>query len=181
MERIGDSYDVELANGVQTKCSVLTYDKVKKFGIDLDKVFIGCGGKEKFDPATDIKNGFLVNLDLYQQAALLKAIVQKCPKEIQGEIGLYNLRASRDVYEILDEKGLVAKDIYWFWTGEQYKPDQAESKYSAPGLVTADKLSKEDIKSGRFCYRNVNNDHWFDNDPVNYGNNGAVVLGGLTE
>ncbi|MBU0580948.1 MAG: hypothetical protein KKA19_07200 [Candidatus Margulisbacteria bacterium] len=202
MDQIGEAYDVTLSNGVQTRCAVITLAKLDVFckskGIDWRKVLNENYGpyKAKQIKAGKIKSafyevepnkangfegcvfgGYLVNLDMYQQAALLKAIVAKCP-EYKDSVGLYNVKASDNVYKKLNEAGFPKKRIYWFWTGEKFK-DRSLSSYAAPGLSTAESVKKEDIQSYRFCFRYIDNGYWCDGDPDYCGSDGAVVLGGL--
>ena len=175
LSQIGRVYEVPFSDERKTTAVMLTLEGIRSLGIDLDAVFKGCGGEETFNEATDVKNGVLVNLDLYQQVALLRAILERKP-ELASVIGLYNLRASRRVYEVLNRENVHNElDIYWIWTGEKWIRGIEEGSYPKETVVTLRDL--ESLEGNRFCYRNVNNDYWNDHPPDSHGPTGAVVFG----
>ena len=185
LQQLGMIYPVKFSDGRHTLACVVTLEGIKKvFGCNTDEeitttlntIFQGCGGKETFNQATDVCNGILVNLDFYQQVALLRAIAQKHP-ELADMFGLYNLRGARKVYEVLNTASLHRTHrIFWFWTGEKYVPSQTDDKYPAEGLLPASSIDK--IKGNRFCVRDINYVHWDNDDPDYHGDDGAFVLGG---
>jgi len=178
LSQIGKVYEVPFSDGRSTLSVILTYKGVRSIGIDLNTVFKGCGGREEFNEKTDVRNGVLVNLDLYQQVALLKAIIEKKP-ELADVLGLYNLRGSRKVYEVLSRAGVPSQlRIWWMWTGERYiKGQNDEGSYPEEDIVTLPNPSK--LKGSRFADRVIGCDYWFGNYPVSHYDDGAVVLGAL--
>ncbi|HAR64061.1 MAG: hypothetical protein DKM50_14105 [Candidatus Margulisiibacteriota bacterium] len=170
LRTIGITYDVDHSNGLKTTAVMLTADGVKQLGIDLDTVFNGCSKK-----TYDVKNGILVNLDLYQQKALLDAIIAKQP-ELADKLGFYNLKGSKAVYEKLNKENVHNKnDIWWFWTGERYTGNNKHDSYPAPKIITSSEIN--DFKNSRFCHRNIDDGKGYDYNPDFYRNDGAVVLG----
>ncbi len=200
MDQIGQSYDVPMFNGSQTKCSVVIYAKLKKFcdrkHINLKKILNTNYGEYKAEAIKNkdvpsafnkvetadnnnysggVNNGYLVSLDLYQLSALLSAITNKCP-EYAGTIGLYGIRDSLTVARLLHKAGLVKKDISWFWTGQRYSEGSVESDYLGRGMLIP---SKSDVSANRFITRAFDSENWFDYNPAFYADQGVVVLGGL--
>ena len=178
LSQIGRVYEIPFTDGRKTLSVILTYEGVRSLRIDLNTVFKGCGGKEVFNEGTDVKNGVLVNLDLYQQVALLKAIIEKKP-ELAQVLGLYNLRGSIKVYEVLSKAGVPSQlRIWWMWTGERYIEGQNdEGSYPEAGIVTLENLFA--LKGYRFVYSYINNVYWNHNLPDYLSVIGAAVFGAL--
>lgn len=169
LAELGDTYEIKHSNGLKTTAVMLTIDKIRKFGIDLDTVF---NGLEKTE--YDVCNGILVDLDLPQIQRLLDAIKQKKPE--LKDLGAYNLRASKDVCNVLDRKNItITKNVWWFWTGEEYskKYKDEEQLYPEPSVI-----SNIDVNNnGRYCNSFIGNGGWDDCNPSGHFNYGAVVLG----
>ncbi|MFC1617036.1 hypothetical protein ACFL2K_02335 [Candidatus Margulisiibacteriota bacterium] len=150
------TYEVKFRKAKITTACVVTYYGITKLQIDVNAAFKVCGLKENFSEKKNVnKQGLLVNLNLYQQVAILKAIIAKY-SYLKGKIGFYNLKGSRKAYEVLHEAKLHKEEMWWFWTGEKYieKSMREESKYPKENLVEPNKLK------GRFCYRDIGNYYW---------------------
>ena len=162
----------------KTLSVILTYEGIRSLGIDLNTVFKGCEEKEVFNEGTDVKRGVLVNLDLYQQVALLRAIIEK-KQELRDVLGLYNLRGSGEVSKVLRIKGVPSQlGIRWMWTGERYiKGQDSETAYPEEGIVTLSSLPA--LKWVRFVDRVIVNDYWNDFLPGFHCIDGVAVLGAL--
>ena len=177
LSQIGKVYEVPFSDGRMTLSVILTYKGIRSLGIDLNTVFKGCGGKEVFNEQTDVKNGVLVNLNLYQQVALLKAIIGKKP-ELAQVLGLYNLRGSRKVYEVLSKAGVPRQlNIWWMWTGERYIQELQELDYPEERIVTLSSLHA--LKGNRFVGRFIDIGNWGGTYIVNHYINGAAIFGAL--
>jgi len=177
LSTIGKVYEIPFSDGRSTLSVILTYEGIRSLGIDLNTVFKGCRGKEVFNEQTDVKNGVLVNLNLYQQVALLKAIIGKKP-ELAQVLGLYNLRGSRKVYEVLSKAGVPRQlNIWWMWTGERYIQELQELDYPEERIVTLSSLPA--LKGNRFVGRFIDIGNWGGTYIVNHYINGAAIFGAL--
>jgi hypothetical protein len=178
LSQIGRVYEVPFSDGRSTFGVILTYEGVRSIGIDLNTLFKCCGGREEFNEKTDVRNGVLVNLDLYQQVALLKAIIE-IKQELADVLGLYNLRGSRKVYEALSRAGILGQlGIWWMWTGERYIVGQnSEWAYPEEEIVTL--LSLSALISNRFGIRGLIIEGWYQGYPNLHNFNGAAVFGAL--
>ena len=176
LSHIGHVHKVSLTDGRKTLSVILTDERIRCLGIDLNTVFKGCGGKEVFSREKDVKNGVLVNLDLYQQVALLKAIIEKEP-ELTQVLGLYNLRGSRKVYEALSRAGILGQlGIWWMWTGERYiKGQDDEEAYPREGIIILANMPT--LKGSRFADRGLGTGSWDKNFPSIRNKGGATIFG----
>jgi hypothetical protein len=171
LSKLGEIYEVKTGNK-KYDAVMLKVSNLKEWGIALETVFEDCPYHKKYST----RNGFIIDIDLYQQAALLKAINKKNPKL---KIGMFNHRAAGDVYKVLYNAGVHNKsDIRWFWTGEKFPGNWDEKSFAEPGLVFEDKLNG--IADIRFVYRNIDFGRAGYDDPVVHNLNGAVVFGAET-
>lgn len=154
LSRLGRVWEVPFGNGKMTKAIILTLEGVRSLGIDFNRVFIGCGGKEGFEERTDVKNGILVNLDLFQELALLKEIVRLRP-ELREVLGLYNSGGSKKVYEVLHREG-VPKELgfRFMWTGEIFTKGIPDTAYDTPKILTVNEIPLLTV-GGSFIYRYI--------------------------
>ncbi len=184
LSQLGEVHEVPLGKNKNSVAVLLKLAEVKKFlGVeDLAEVFAGVEGLRQ---ESGEKNGFIADVDLYQQRVLLAAIVNvgaihELPLH---SLGFYNLRGSRKLYEVLSAQGFYERTgIYWVWTGEKYEASYgnsntkaAEDQYLEPGIVTLENIVK--IRGSRFVFRFVGNDYWGVNVPANHDENGGVVVG----
>ncbi len=177
LAQLGEVYEVPLGKNKNSVAVVLKLAEVKRFlGIeDLTEVFVGVEGLRQ---ESGEKNGFIVDVDLHQQKALLAAIVNvgaihELPLH---SLGFYNLRGSRKLYDVLNAQGFYGRtNILWIWTGEKYVPNQAEDAYPEPEILTLDSIGE--IRDGRFCLRYVGNGLWYDDAPVDRLDDDGVVFG----
>ena len=100
---LGTIYNVDQHTGDKTVAVVLKHEKVKALGIDFNEVFKDCGSpntdwnENKYDKEINPngivnKEGYIVNLDLFQQVALLKALMEKKPelKKVKDLLGFHS-------------------------------------------------------------------------------------------
>ena len=193
LQRIGTTYEINHDNGMKTMASVLTYKGVKALGIDFKEVFKDCGSSNtdwnenehhwESNPYSIInKKGYLVNLDLYQQVALLKAIAEKLPKDQRDNVSLYNLRASMTVHETVGKetlKGLLG--VWWMWTGQRHLRAKYEVEdYPDDAMVNLKALSS--LADSRFCFLDVKEEgKWVRVDPNVKFYGAAVIIGARIE
>ena len=174
LNEIGEVHKIRREGEKETIVTVLREDKLKKI-IDMGKVFSKCARKKYSE-----RDGLIVDVDLYQQQAILESIIDRYP-EMREKIGFTNLRGSRKVYEVLNKAGVhkrLPNEWGWFWTGEKYLGHRDESKYPSEGIITATRFNISSVD--RFCIRRVYYDDWSDDDPdFCNGYFGVVVLEGL--
>lgn len=168
LSKLGAVYEVKIGNK-KYDAVMLKVSSLKEWGIDLETVFKDCPYNKEYST----RDGFIVDVDLYQQAALLKALNKKNPKL---KIGMFNHLAAEDVYKALNKANVHNKsDIWWFWTGEKFPGNWNEKSFAKPGLVFANNL--EDIEGSRFVVRRIDYGYADTYDPVLHYLNGAVVFG----
>ena len=175
LAQLGEVHNVPLGKNKNSVAVLLKLAEVKTFlGVEnLVEVFARVEGLRQ---ESGEKNGFIMDVDLYQQRALLAAIVARepCLKDV---FGFYNLRGSRKLYEVLSAQGFYKRTgIYWVWTGEKHVPDQAEDAYPQPGILTLDSIGE--IRESLFVYRDVGGDYWFGVRPTDRHDRGGVAFGG---
>lgn len=140
-EALGTVYKIP---GTEFTAVMLKKDSVEKeLGESLEKFFADCPTHQSYQ----VKNGYIVNIDWYQQLALLEAISEKIPKL---KIGLFNYRAAENVAKVLKESDAHKKfQISWFWTGEPFKKSLGEDKQmlDEPNLIFEDRLNEFDAPS----------------------------------
>ncbi len=182
LQSLGATWEVRMSDGTRTMACVLTLEGVSRFGIDLNSVFSGCGGpREGFSEKENInKQGVLVHLDLYQQVALLRAIIRQRP-ELVDKVGLYNLRSGKKAREVLHRANAYnthgTRGYMWFFTGEQYKGTRDESRYAPEGMVKVSELGS--LKGHSLCGRGVGNGNWDNLKAEGHNVDGVVMLEGL--
>ncbi len=175
LAQLGEVHEVPLGKNKNSVAVLLNLAKVKTFlGVEnLAEVFARVEGLRQ---KSREKNGFIVDVDLYQQRALLAAIVAKEPR-LKDVFGFYNLQGSRKLYEVLSAQGFCGRTgIYWVWTGEKHVPDQAEDAYPEPEILTLDSIGE--IRDGHFVCRCVDSGRWNGSRPADRVDGGGVVLGG---
>jgi len=199
-------HEVELpqdtGDSIKTCCAVLSVkgvksvlSKIKKTEVvdlkaELNSIF-DMAGVRKIDKDDLIdQKGVLVNLDLAQQIALISHLVEHQPNtspELKEAIGLYNLRASIQVYQKLKAVGLhnaqegAAREVLWFWTGEKWVMGQGEEAYPGPHIISINHVSKEEKAINQtdcFCVRYIDNGYWDKFAQDDHIGNGCVVVAG---
>lgn len=144
LEALGVVYYVP---GTNFQAVLLEKDAVENFtGKKLEEIFANCPKNKEYET----RGGFIVDVDLHQQVALLKAINDKNPKL---KIGMFNYRASENVQKVLKAAKIDRKfKVDWFWTGEKSPGYLDEKKYVKPGLVFENELKDID---GRYFGREI--------------------------
>jgi hypothetical protein len=178
---LGKTYEVRFSSGQQTLASVASLLGLKQvLGVDdagLKALFAkyGCSRQEW---TVTKKSGSIVNIDMYQTAALVRELAEKYP-QLEESMGLYNLRGSRKVYDAYGGPAEYNRTgVWWMWTGEQWVKDSKEEAYVSEGLVKASELQHIRTKV-RFCSRGLGDDYWYYGGPGNCDDSGGLVLGGL--
>ncbi|HAR63235.1 MAG: hypothetical protein DKM50_08235 [Candidatus Margulisiibacteriota bacterium] len=164
IEKLGTSYNLNHEYGINTKAVLVSYEGVSSLGVDLSHVFEGLEVP---------KAGFVLNLRLDKQKALLDAVIKKYP-ELKEELGFYNLEGSKAVYKKMREQNDHLTDIMWFWTGEIYTYGKRNDSEPVAGIVNSDKIG--DLKESYFYIRTLEGDYW-DVKPGECSPSGALVLG----
>ena len=175
LARLGEVHDVPLGANKNSVAVLLKLAEVKTFlGVEnLTEVFARVEGLRQ---ESGEKNGFIADVDLDQQRALLAAIVSQEPG-LKDVFGFYNLRGSRKLYKVLSVQGFCNRTgIYWVWTGEKHVPNQAEEAYPQPEILTLNNIGE--ISNSHFVCRRVDNDLWDDDHPAGHDDDGGVVLAG---
>ena len=182
LSEIGMVYEVPFSDGRKTTAVMLTFEGVKTFlevdDVDGIKEVIRKHGAE-IEGGMGIVNehGILVRLNLYEQVALLRAIVEKKP-ELASVLGFYNLRGSRKVYKVMRKAEAYNKlNAQWIWTGQRHiQGKHEEGLYPEEAIVSLGDLGS--LEGNLFCCRFVDDiDFWLAIDPDGHYNNGVVVLG----
>lgn len=125
-----------------------------------------------------VKNSLIMNTNLYQQRAILSAIVAKLPEGSKDSLGLFNLQGSKRVHRVLNAAGVrEKKDIWWFWTGEQYFIGRGESDHASPWIIPLNELGDITNKVN-YLTRFIDLDYWYDAQPLFRNEYGAFILGG---
>lgn len=146
LEQIGDTYDAQFENGTKTSFAVVTAQGLESLlgreellrVINASKT--GSSNTNKtYDDYSDsnktgiVKNGYIVNIDLYQQVAILGVIEKKAG--LYNRIGFYNLNGSMCVHQTDAAKLWKAKQISWFWTGEIFNESFNRRDYKKEGII----------------------------------------------
>jgi hypothetical protein len=197
IKQLGEVTLVPLSNGRMSSSILLCEDKLKTFLAipDINTLFAGpdCPNNKTYQVKTNGTLKIMVDMDLYQQKALLKAIVAKAP-QFKTVLGFYNTRASRkvfDVYKALAFVGTAANQIYWIWTGEVFNTvfgnindPAAEAQYPDEAIITLENSDpryqmEADLSGKHFVSRNFARGAWLVDDPVSRNDRGAGLLGVL--
>ncbi len=185
LEQLGEVYEVPLGENKNSVAVLLKLAEVKRFlGVaDLKEVFVVAGVRQEYQVN---QAGFIVDVDLHQQKALLAAIVNVgAIHELSlHSLGFYNLRGSRKLYEVLNAQNFYqCTDIWWVRTGERHNPDYgasntraAEKKYAEAGIVTLGDIGE--IRDSYFVRRDVDNGRWDNIRPTHLSGGGCVAFGG---
>jgi len=158
LKLLGDVFEVEDV-GNKYAIVVLKVNNLINAGIEFPKI------ENKTWSFND--NGYLNNIDLYQQVKLLNAI----KKAISGleKLGLLNLKLSGVFSKKTQEIKFSNKsDLYWFFTG------QTQQKKSDTSEIVID---LEDLENNRFGRRDLADDRWDHHAPDRLNSNGGAVLG----
>ncbi len=175
LAQLGEVHEVPLGKNKNSVAVLLKLAEVKEFlnVKDLTEVFACVKGLRQ---ESGEKNGFIMDVDLYQQRALLAAIMAKEPR-LKDVFGFYNLRGSRKLYEVLSAQGFYKRTgIYWVWTGEKHVPNQAEDAYPQPEILTSDSIGE--IRDSHFVVRGVDDEGWGGDHPSFPDVGGGVAFGG---
>jgi hypothetical protein len=132
IQKIGIILDVPNTNFLAILLKKEGVEKVT--GKSLEQIFSECPKNKSYKT----KNGLILDIDLYQQFALLKAINNTNPKL---NLGFFNAPALQNVRDALYDSNVHMRlGVHWFWGGDNFfeirlkKPDQ-------PSLISADKIS----------------------------------------
>ena len=202
IKQLGEVTLVPLSNGRQSSSILLCEDQLQAFFAVPNlkaylegTVFAGpdCPNNKTYQVRTNGTLKIMVDMDLYQQKALLKAIVAKAP-QLRTVLGFYNLKASRKVHDVYKNKPFVgnANDkIWWIWLAEVFNPAHgnandpvAEAKYPDDGIITLENSNpdyqmQDFAPDKRFVLRYIVNGDWRGNDPQNHDDLGGGLLGVL--
>lgn len=140
----------------------------------LEDVFAECPANRSYE----IQNGYIVNIDLHQQKALLEAINQKNPKL---KLGFFTRQAADKVCEILNRAQVHKRsNIWWFWTGEKLNApvldiEKKDLDFTEYHLVFEDRL--QNLDQHRFAFRFIGGGLKYYFAPGQLNTQTAVVFG----
>jgi ankyrin repeat protein len=151
---LGKMYAVPFSSGQHTLASLVSVNGLKRvLGVDdtgLKEIFATNSDEQEWKVRKE--SGSIVGLTEMQLLIILKALVKRQP-EIADQIGLYNLRGSKRLYDVYGGNSESRKTgVEWIWTGEKLVVGQHEKHYPDEGLVTAREL--QDTRT-TLCYRSL--------------------------
>jgi len=153
LSKLGQIYKIKIGNKSYGTI-LLKVENLKAFGIDLNIVFANC----PYNKSYGTRDGFIINIDLYQHIALMRAIHEKAPKL---KIGLFNYRAAKIASDVLRETPIYKEsftDWDWFWTGEKFLKHVYwnEKAYPEPALVFENELNYIDYQDFiMYCFGSI--------------------------
>ena len=127
--QMGQAYEIPFSDGRKTLAILPTYENLRNLGIDLSNIFEG-GTHE----ITVSNRGALISYSLYEQRALLRALIEVCPG-LRNVLGFYNVGGSVPVYKYLWNLNVRWNFIDSFWV---YEKLAKEDFLPEEGIVTLD-------------------------------------------
>jgi MoxR-like ATPase len=173
MRQLGMYQEVSLA-GKSAGAVIVTEAGLKQLlgTADLSGLFAACPKKDyKVTPT-----GVMVDLDLHQQKAILKALTDKYPQVVDKKLGLITAEGVAQTGNNLNE--LLQKNcVSWFYSGERKALPKGSDKYLSAGIVTAKELFIPK-KDNSFTIHQINSKSSGEKVPETHDEQGAMVLAG---
>ena len=193
IRKLGDSFEAQFDDCIKTRFAVVTAAGLESF-LSPAEIIAAVNDPANGGPNTSktydeysgsnqtgiIKNGYLVNMDLFQQVALLAAIEQKI--SITNKIGFYNFNGGACVHKTPAAELWKKKKIGGFRTGEKCE-DSSKSTHRKSGMVYLNdqELLAELKKESRFYIRRTSSRDYAYGNPNAYDRACALVLGLIIE
>jgi hypothetical protein len=190
IQQLGEVYESSFADGTKTRFTVVTASGLEAL-LGKEKILSAINDPQNGSKNTDrsyadhsasnrtgiINQGHIVNLDLYQQVALLKAIEEKTG--LTKILGFYNINGGACVPNTKANELWNTKRLASFWTAEKHLNTDEPAKYNKAGIVHANdpKLARSLRDKSRFGTYPINVNFLGDNDPGVAEHAGAFVLG----
>ncbi len=189
LARLGSIHEVNFDDGRRTLCVMLKAADTAEFlgYADIADVFKTYNAKVREYNASaqpenqmievwegsQLQNGYIADMNLYQQVLLLEAIVARDPR-LEDVLGFYNLNASSKVYQKLASES--SDNTWWIWTAEQsFNGKNNSSDYPADALLRL--KSAEALKGRCFASRGIAYNGWNDGSPGSHNVRGGVAFG----